>query len=42
MRLDDALRTTAAIRDFTDEPVDDEVVYQILDAARFSPSGGNR
>lgn len=42
MRLDDALRTTAAIRDFTDEPVDDEVVYQVLDAARFSPSGGNR
>lgn len=42
MRLDDALRTTAAIRNFTDEPVDDEVVYQILDTARFSPSGGNR
>lgn len=42
MRLDDALRTTAAIRDFTDQPVDDDVVYQILDAARFSPSGGNR
>jgi nitroreductase len=42
MRLDDALRTTAAIRDFTDEPVPDDVVYRILDAARFSPSGGNR
>jgi nitroreductase len=42
MRLDDALRTTAAIREFTDEPVDDETVYQILDAARFAPSGGNR
>jgi nitroreductase len=42
MRLDDALRTTAAIRDFTDEPVGDDVVYQILDAARFAPSGGNR
>jgi nitroreductase len=42
MRLDDALRTTAAIREFTDEPVGDDVVYRILDAARFSPSGGNR
>jgi nitroreductase len=42
MRLDDALRTTAAIREFTDEPVDDGTVHQILDAARFAPSGGNR
>ena len=42
MRLDDALRTTAAIREFTDEPVDDETVHEILDAARFAPSGGNR
>jgi nitroreductase len=36
------LRTTAAIRDFTDEPVPDEVVARILETARFAPSGGNR
>jgi nitroreductase len=42
MRLDEALRTTAAIREFTDEPVGADVVYRILDAARFAPSGGNR
>src|SRR6266508_4362314 len=42
MRLRDALRTTAAVREFSDEPVSDEVVYAILDTARFSPSGGNR
>jgi nitroreductase len=36
------LRTTGAVRDFTDEPVDDATVHAILDDARFSPSGGNR
>jgi nitroreductase len=38
----EALRTTAAIRDFRDEPVPDDVVYRVLDNARFAPSGGNR
>lgn len=42
MDLREALRTTGAVRDFTDEPVPDEVVYRILDTARFGPSGGNR
>jgi nitroreductase len=42
MELSDAMRTTGAVREFTDEPVDDEVVYEILDDARFAPSGGNR
>lgn len=41
MELLDALRTTGAIRDFTDEAVPDEVVARILDTARFAPSGGN-
>ena len=41
MELLDVLRTTAAIRDFTDEAVPDEVVARILDTARFAPSGGN-
>ena len=36
------LRTTGAVREFTDEPVPDEVVARLLDTARFAPSGGNR
>lgn len=42
MELTEALRTTGAEREFTDEPVSDEVLYRILDNARFAPSGGNR
>ena len=42
MDLHGALTTTGAIRDFTPEPVADETVGQILDVARFAPSGGNR
>jgi nitroreductase len=42
MELLDALRTTGAVREFTDEPVDDDALARILDAARFAPSGGNR
>lgn len=42
MELFDVMRTTFAARDFTDDPVPDEVLYGILDNARFAPSGGNR
>lgn len=42
MELYDVMRTTFAARDFTDEPVDNDVLYRILDNARFAPSGGNR
>jgi nitroreductase len=42
MELTDALRTTGAVREFTDEPVSDDVLYRVLDTARFAPSGGNR
>jgi nitroreductase len=42
MDLRDTLRTTGAVRAFTDEPVDDATVAAILDDARFAPSGGNR
>jgi nitroreductase len=42
MELIEALRTTGAVRSFTDEPVADETVLSILDTARFAPSGGNR
>jgi nitroreductase len=42
MDFSTVVRTTAAIREFTDEPVPDEVLHRILDDARFAPSGGNR
>jgi nitroreductase len=42
MDLSDAMRTTGAVRRFVDEPVPDEVLFQIFDTARFAPSGGNR
>ena len=42
MDLVATLRTTGAVRAFTDDPVPDEVVWRILDTARFAPSGGNR
>jgi len=42
MDLDEALRTTFSCRDFTAEPVPDAVVAEILERARFAPSGGNR
>jgi nitroreductase len=38
----EALRTTGAVRDFTPDPVPDDVVFRLLDAARFAPNGGNR
>ena len=42
MDLYEVMRTTFAARDFTDEPVPDEVIHTILENARFAPSGGNR
>ncbi len=42
MDLVETLRTTGAIREFRDEPVPDDMVFRVLDAARFAPSGGNR
>lgn len=42
MELYDVMRTTFAARQFTDDEVSDEVLYRILDNARFAPSGGNR
>lgn len=41
MELIEALRTTGAVRQFTDTPVADEVVARVLDNARFAPSGAN-
>jgi nitroreductase len=42
MDLDEAMRTTFSAREFTDDPVPDAVLFDILDRARFAPSGGNR
>lgn len=42
MELREAMRTTAATRRFAAEELSDEVVMELLDDARFAPSGGNR
>jgi len=42
VELRDALRSTGSARTFTDGPVADDVLRDILDSARFAPSGGNR
>lgn len=41
MELREAMRTSGAVRAFTDDPVADEVLARVLDEARFAPSGGN-
>jgi len=42
MELYEVLRTTFAAREFTADPLPDDVLARILDQARFAPSGGNR
>jgi nitroreductase len=42
MDLSDVMRTTAAVREYTNDPLPDEALERILDNARFAPSGGNR
>lgn len=42
MDLREAIRTNGAVRRFRDEPVPRATVEQLLDDARFAPSGGNR
>jgi nitroreductase len=42
MDLYAAMRTTGAVRQFTGDPLPDDVLTRILDNARFAPSGGNR
>lgn len=41
MDLLQTLRSTAAVREFTDDPVDDATLARVLDTARFAPSGAN-
>ncbi len=42
MELYEVMRTTFAAREYTGDPLSDEVLYEILENARFAPSGGNR
>ena len=42
MQLNEVMRTTFAARKFTGEPLPDAMLYEILEHARFAPSGGNR
>ena len=42
MEFRDVVRTTHAVRDFTTTPLSDRTLAEILDDARFAPSGGNR
>ena len=42
MDLTDAMRTAGSTRRHRTDPVPDEILYRILDDARFAPSGGNR
>jgi len=42
MDLYDVMRRTFAAREFTADPLPDDVLFTILDHARFAPSGGNR
>lgn len=42
MELYDVMRTAFSAREFTDDPISDEVLSRIFDNARYAPSGGNR
>ena len=42
MELREAMRTTPASREYTDDELPDDVLYDILEHARFAPNGGNR
>src|SRR5207302_80872 len=42
MDLDEAMRTTFSAREFTADPLPDTTLAEILEHARFAPSGGNR
>lgn len=41
VHVDDALKTRISIRAFLQRPVEESLVREILDVARWSPSGGN-
>ena len=41
MSVTDALKTRISIRAFLDKPVEESLVREVLETARWSPSGGN-
>ncbi len=41
MNVDEAIRTRISVRAFKSDPVPETVLREILDVARFAPSGGN-
>lgn len=42
MDLIETIRSTGAVRGFTDQRISNATIAEILDDARFAPSGGNR
>ena len=42
MELNDVMRTTFADSDYTGEDLPDNLIYDLIENARFAPSGGNR
>jgi nitroreductase len=42
METREVLRTTGAVREFDGTPVDRRTIYDLLETARYAPSGGNR
>ncbi len=42
MDIFEVMRCTFAAREYTDEELPDELLYELIDNARFAPSGGNR
>ncbi len=42
MELQEAMRTMGTCRYYTSDPVPDDVLERVLDAARYAPQGGNR
>ncbi|MEP5837502.1 MAG: nitroreductase family protein [Marinobacter sp.] len=42
MDLFEVMRCTFAAREYTDEDLPDSVLYELIEHARFGPSGGNR
>ena len=42
VELSEVMRTTGAVRDFTEDVVANATIVEILDDARFAPSGSNR
>src|SRR5258708_39321496 len=42
MDLEEAMPTTSSAREFAADPLPDTTLAEILERARFAPSGGNR